>query len=66
MFQQAGKGRTGDAEEAELEQGQSIICKDDGKGCSGSVSLQLTWPTPRHIHPRIAANLTLQPVQVGS
>ncbi|KAK9835694.1 hypothetical protein WJX74_005996 [Apatococcus lobatus] len=54
----------GDAEEAELEQGQSIICKDDGKGCSGSASLQLTWPTSRHIHPRIGANLILQPVQV--
>ncbi len=43
---------------------RSIICRDDGKGCSGSVSLQLTWLTQRHVHPHIVANLALQPIQV--
>ncbi len=51
----------GDMEEGEP---HSIICRDDGKGWSGGISLQLTWPSKSHTHPQIAANLTLQPLQV--
>lgn len=61
---QNGAGGSGEVEEPETEQMRSIICRDDGKGCSGGVSLQLTWLTQRHVHPHIVANLALQPVQV--
>ena len=65
-FVQNGTSRPEEGEEMVDEPLSSIICRDDGRGCSGGVSLQLTWLTQRHVHPHIVANLTLQPVQVMS
>ena len=41
-----------------------IICSSDGIGCSGQVAVCLTWPQPQQIHPHIAVDLDLNPLQL--
>lgn len=41
-----------------------IICSSNGIGCSGQVAVCLTWPQPQQLHPHIAVNLDLNPLQL--
>jgi len=41
-----------------------IICSSNGVGCSGQVAVRLTWHNLQQIHPHIAIDLDLNPLQL--
>ena len=41
-----------------------IICSSNGVGCSGQVVVRLTWHNLQQIHPHIAVDLDLNPLQL--
>ena len=41
-----------------------IICSSNGVGCSGQVAVRLTWHNLQQIHPHIAVDLHLNPLQL--